>query len=363
MLGNKMLKLKKINTVARIIGNSYTPKIKPSLNYINISITSVCNLDCIMCEARNFRKECFTSIKFETFKRIIDQAIPLGLETINLAATGESTIHKNFSEMVDYANKKKLNLRLVTNLNHINDKILNALSKFEQIHISIDGCTKKTYEKIRKGADWDKLIENIKKLEKTIKKTNLVVNFCVQKDNYKELPLLCDTFLPLGFKEINVGGLMAQSDMNNNIKIKEEEWNEFIKICEKTNKIFKKNNLNIPRVIDVEKLKKTKDPSSLRLGYNVFKVPCYHYHFNLYITPNGNVYPCCFFDYNEGLTGEKKLSAGNINKSSLKEIWNGKKINELRKELINKKFPKECMHCSNSINFAIHKKIKPFIKK
>jgi len=358
--------LTQIKTGLRLIGNSYSSKIAPKLVYINFSTTSLCNLNCVMCDARLFKKEKYTSIKYDAFKKVIDESMKYGLEYINFAATGEATIHPDFPKMVDYAESKGLKMRLVTNLTIVNDKILNALSKFDQIHVSIDGCTKETYEKIRRGAKWNKLIENVKKLRLLLpKKSRFIVNFCVQKDNLDEIPILADTFIQLGFDNINVGWMMDQSSMHIDQKI--NKWDKLLDLAKKAEKGFEKYKLPVPRVLDpkiLEKARPMKDPSQfLRLGYNVKDVPCYHYHFNLFITPNGNVYPCCFFEYNEGLTGQKVFSVGNVYEQGMDEIWMGEKIQSMRKSLLQKKFVPTCEHCSNKINCSIHEKLGLVVKK
>ena len=50
------------------------------------------------------------------------------------------------------------------------------------------------------------------------------------------------------------------------------------------------------------------------------------------IMPDGNVYPCCMSMHGTAM--------GNVNESSLEEIWNGEKYNELRKMHITGNFPK-----------------------
>jgi len=246
----------------------------------------------------------------------------------------------------------------------MNEDILNALKKFKQIHISVDGCTKETYEKIRIGAKWETLTNNIKELRKVNKDAKIVANFCIQKDNYKELPLLCDTFLPLGINEIHLGMV---SGILNKQEINDEGLNDFLEICKKTRRIFVKNNLEVSGILNVlssADISEMKDlVRNLKLDYDIFNTPCYHYHINLFVTPTGNIYPCCFGGSNEGLTGNKTLYAGNINENSLKEIWTSNKMDKLRTQLLNKELPELCKNCSNGVNKRLDKMLSPFMKK
>ena len=58
---------------------------------------------------------------------------------------------------------------------------------------------------------------------------------------------------------------------------------------------------------------------------------------HLHAYPDGRAYPCCFaFD---------PYPVGDLNKQSLKEVWDGEKMRELRLRMLNGKKSRECMKC------------------
>ena len=58
---------------------------------------------------------------------------------------------------------------------------------------------------------------------------------------------------------------------------------------------------------------------------------------HLHAYPDGRAYPCCFaFD---------PFPVGNLNKESLKEVFNGEKMKEMRVRMLNNKKSRECMKC------------------
>ncbi len=58
---------------------------------------------------------------------------------------------------------------------------------------------------------------------------------------------------------------------------------------------------------------------------------------HLHAYPDGRAYPCCFaFD---------PYPVGNLNKESLKEVFNGEKMKEMRVRMLNNKKSRECMKC------------------
>ena len=73
------------------------------IDQINLEVFGGCNLSCPMCPQgiKNGReKEFKKNLDEETFKKIIDQAIPLGLKFVNLSGSGEPLLNKNFENIV-----------------------------------------------------------------------------------------------------------------------------------------------------------------------------------------------------------------------------------------------------------------------
>jgi sulfatase maturation enzyme AslB (radical SAM superfamily) len=79
---------------------------------------------------------------------------------------------------------------------------LKILPCIERISISIDGATKETHEKLRIGSNWSKLIDNIKWLVKLPNRPIIDVNFTVQTDNFREIPLFKEIMDKLGVDEV-----------------------------------------------------------------------------------------------------------------------------------------------------------------
>jgi MoaA/NifB/PqqE/SkfB family radical SAM enzyme len=74
-------------------------------------------------------------------------------------------------------------------------KFKHITDNLTQIGISIDGATKQTYEDLRQGGVWEKLLENLEFL-KTIKTFKIHFHFVVQQKNYHEI----ESFIELGLK-------------------------------------------------------------------------------------------------------------------------------------------------------------------
>ena len=79
--------------------------------YLLIETVSTCNLRCPFCfqTDKSFTRKPFMGvIDFDFFKKIVDQADQLGTGAITIGSRGEPTMHKKFSEMLEYINTKKI---------------------------------------------------------------------------------------------------------------------------------------------------------------------------------------------------------------------------------------------------------------
>ena len=121
--------------------------------YVQIEPVGQCNLRCQMCSIQ-FRQDgpphgppAF--MDFGTFKSIIDQFDTL--KDLHLQGLGEPMMHPRYFEMVAYAAEKGIKVTTNSNLTLLNPKRAEKCitSGLDTLHVSIDGSTAETYERIR----------------------------------------------------------------------------------------------------------------------------------------------------------------------------------------------------------------------
>ena len=95
------------------------------IKQINIELFGGCNLGCPMCpQTDNGReKEFKKSMNYNLFKKIIDEAIPKGLEYVNLGGSGEPTMSKYLVDAVDYLTRNGIKSLIYTNGQKLDDDI------------------------------------------------------------------------------------------------------------------------------------------------------------------------------------------------------------------------------------------------
>ena len=140
---------------------------------VDFELNGSCNLRCPMCFQVD---KTFTDghpmglMRMELFKKIIDQAAEGGTGAISIGSRGEPFLNRNLSEMIKYASDKGAfyDLKINTNATVLPERACHALlsSKMNVITLSIDAHEKELYESIRVNAKFEKVLANVKRLNK-----------------------------------------------------------------------------------------------------------------------------------------------------------------------------------------------------
>jgi len=132
-------------------------------------------------------------MKFETFTRIVDD-LP-ALEHLHLQGLGEPMMHPRFFDMVSYAAQRgarvttNTNMTLLVNARRARRCVTCGL---DCIHVSIDGATPETYERIRARAKFTRLMRDLQLLAEARREVGgrpqLRMVSVVMRQNLHELP-------------------------------------------------------------------------------------------------------------------------------------------------------------------------------
>ncbi len=127
----------------------------------NVQLGELCNLRCIMCPQDHASKEKVSSERIEYIKSITPY-----LHTLRLTG-GEPMVFGEFLDIVEHFNKHahpEAWFKVLTNGKLLDEKrIFKNLAAVKNVDIglNIDAATKGTYEHIRRGGHWERLISNI----------------------------------------------------------------------------------------------------------------------------------------------------------------------------------------------------------
>ena len=129
---------------------------------IVIEITSHCNLSCIMCSRKSSTR---TSgyMDFLLFKRIINQVKGYAELVYLSGGIGEPLMHPDLHDMIEYCVRNDVRVGVSTNATLLTAKKTDLILKNppDILLLSLDGATKETVEKIRVGSKFEKTMENV----------------------------------------------------------------------------------------------------------------------------------------------------------------------------------------------------------
>jgi radical SAM protein with 4Fe4S-binding SPASM domain len=168
--------------------------VTPFPTHVDIEPSDECNLRCIMCP-QAFEEWDKGFIDVALAKRIIDECTANRVYSIKFTWRGEPALHKGLEEMISYAKQKGIpEVQITTNGIPFTDERIGRIidSGIDRMIFSVDGATKETYERIRVGSSYDRLIHNIKRVAEIRKakgrvKPFLRVQMVRMKDNVAEV--------------------------------------------------------------------------------------------------------------------------------------------------------------------------------
>src|SRR6266536_4720299 len=139
------------------------PSISISPRSIQIECTTRCNLKCEFCEL-SYWTEKPSDLKLANMQKMVAH-LP-HLKRLDLTGIGESLMNRDFFKIVEFLKSRGVYVTLNDNFTLMTDKTARRIIELgvDQIFLSLDGATKETYEKIRAGANFEKVLQNARGL-------------------------------------------------------------------------------------------------------------------------------------------------------------------------------------------------------
>ncbi|MEI8348643.1 MAG: radical SAM protein [Candidatus Omnitrophota bacterium] len=158
-----------------------------------VESTNCCNLHCIQCLRTNAALAQRGFMSFDSFRKIIEQ-FPY-LMSVQFSGFGEPFMNKELFEMVSFVRKTRRHCltQVFTNGSLLDEDIACRIitSGLSMVNISLDAISPSSYQAIRKGGDFNRIVENIKRLlvlkRKYRSRTPEVrLDFCLMDENLHE---------------------------------------------------------------------------------------------------------------------------------------------------------------------------------
>jgi len=309
-----------------------------------LELTNTCNLSCIMCgrHAKEFKPTFFKLEWLDKFAPIMEQ-----ISEITLFGWGEPTVHPKFEKILEYLAQHPIKKYFLTNgmlLNRFSDLVVDTV---DILAISLDGAKPETNNKIRQGADFNQITNNIKCLvskrnSSSGKRPHINFVMTLMQDNLHELPLMVELANDLGIEEVKAVYLTSFSqDLAPQVLFDQQE--KVKKIFAETLALAQKHDIlvKLPYI-------QGEDPA-----HNEPHKPCFVGWRDLFLGSDGFVRPC-------QSTAQKFFNIQDY--SDFTNIWNLSEYQTFRKSVNQTEtMPTQCRHCYQS-SFANWNKRSSFLQ-
>lgn len=268
---------------------------------INIvfDLIDACNLKCHQCPRSEDVKPMLglnflgsrKQLSMIQIKKVLDESKEYNLPSLNIGGSGEFLLYKDVLEVIAYAlDSGIIDIRAVSNGILLTEEKFKAFMEIglPVLSVSLDATTQETYQKVRGGRldiPWNNVLKAIE----------------IKKRENALLPLIRVSFVK---QEAN-----------------KHEMEEFLNFW--TDKAD---------IVDIQ-------------AYIDYRRDEYYYNFECYdpwrrvqIWADGTIAPCCGFP---GI----HISIGHIDKDSIYDAWNSKKMKDIRESLFSKNYKKACLQC------------------
>ena len=281
---------------------------------ISIESSSHCNADCIMCP-RELLTRPKGNMASDLYEKIIDECAEhsRSVKLIQPFMFGEPFINKQLVEMIKYTKSRipSVPVNVSTNGSLLNAERAREIidSGLDKINIDIDGATKETFEGVRIGLDYDQVASNARHL------------MSLKRESGSRKPEITVTIINMDETASEIEDFKTQwRHAADNVVVQSyTTW---------TGSVEDRNTGEMENASTV----------------GGFTFPCKHPFEEFVIAHDGKVSICCLdFDF--------KVVVGDVSKESIRDIWNGQALNDVRQKMIDGRYQDLdiCSQCNNYI--------------
>ena len=261
--------------------------------YFEIETIRGCNAHCTMCTIQEWNNK-NNKMDDYLFNKFLEEVSTYNkwVNRVCLSRNGEPLMDKTIAKKIYRLKDAGINYTMIsTNASLLNEKRAIEIidSGLDDIRFSIDGVTKETFEKIRNGLNYENVLENCLRFiglrNSKGTKPIIQVRMVLQNENRDEE----ERFKEFWLSKVSNQDIVSSKSMNS--------WGNQLKTYER--------------------------PSSESEKYS--DMPCISPWSTMVVHFDGAV-PLCGCDYNN------KILMGDLNKNTIKDIWQSKNFEEIRKK-------------------------------
>ena len=307
------------------------PALAVSPRSIQIECTTRCNLKCTMCEI-SYWTEAGGDLEIEKLRAMLDH-LPR-LRRVDLTGIGEALMNRGFFKALKLLKSRGLYVTLNDNFTMMTEEAARRVVELgvDQIFLSLDGATKQTYEQIRVGANFEKVVGNARRLveiKKQLgkKRPEVKVNTVVSASNYREIPEIIDLSHDLGIGMVQFVNVMIFENTAG-LDTSAIQGELQAKFHEALTRARRRGILVKIELFDKRAVETCNFPWKRN-----------------FVSYDGYVHPCCYTTQTGDRAAQNRRSFGNLVTSPFERIWNSTSYSSFRDKMKAGTLPQACEHC------------------
>jgi radical SAM protein with 4Fe4S-binding SPASM domain len=317
---------------------------------LQVEVTSACNLRCAMCLVayRPPVNKITGAMRPELFGSLLD-SLP-DLRRVTLQGLGEPLLSPYLMTLIQDAKARGVAAGFNSNATLLSTRVADELvaAGLDWLHVSVDGATADTYEGIRDGGRFNRVVDNLAGLVRAKRRagsaTPHVRVVCVaMRRNVAELPELVGLLARIGVDELRVQNLshtFSDTDPAGQYAP--------IRAFTAAEALWTGADQDAAReAFAAARRAADRHGLQLRLPELVASATprrggpgCSWPWDAAYITSTGVVQPCCM------VMGDDRITLGHLREQTFPQIWHGAPYREFRRRLLGEHPPDVCRGCA-----------------
>ena len=303
-----------------------------------MGLTTKCNLHCYICNREGFKGEEMAVKNLFKLKSAIRHA-----KTIDPTSWGEPLTHPHFHEIIEFILNNNPNskcLKFSTNGSLLNSKLGKLLKgNLQGVVVSLNAATPEVYNRDMKNGDFNRTIKRLTAFVNHLSVKDLQaikMHFVANTRNYKDIINFVKLTHSLGLSNVSIAPMQIKCFDHYNASILNIPL-EFDKVVREAAELALQYGINFycPVLLTSKKdgFFKTKETIEFSETACIDTDACTDLYTKCYISPNGEVAPCCF---------SGGMVMGNVFKTSFEDVWFGSRYQKMRAK---RPWLKACLRC------------------
>lgn len=169
-------------------------------SHLEVDFSSRCNYRCPMCHQSKFDmgRVALDRTQIDT---LVD-SLPY-VDTVMIAGLGEPLLYPGLGRFLPWLQRYGCHAHLFTN-GELIDRRIEWLRDLDRISVSLDGATADTFETLRRGGHFERVVSNIRTLRAAAPQAELVTSTVVSRLNLREIADIVALADSLGMDEVHL---------------------------------------------------------------------------------------------------------------------------------------------------------------